>query len=106
MPVRMLCRRIRAPRLDKVLRLLLCLVILGLGLTTLAVGAKRFVMPHPANAKAFPAHDEHPLEKVSIAIDPYDTAQKSAIFNTRYLRARVVAHVVRREQWREPASCA
>jgi hypothetical protein len=58
---------------------------LGLGLTTLAVGAKRFVMPHPTDAKAFPAHDEHPLEKVSIAIDLYDTAQKSAIFNARYL---------------------
>ncbi len=85
MPVRMLCRRIRAPRLDNVLRLLLCLVILGLGLTTPATAAKRFVMPHPTDAKVFPAHDEHPLEKVSIAVDLYDTAQKAAIFNTRYL---------------------
>ncbi len=42
-------------------------------------------MPHPTDATAFPAHDEHPLEKVSIAIDPYDTAQKSSIFNGRYL---------------------
>ena len=85
MRFRVLCRRIRAPLLDKGLRLLACLVVLGLGLTTLATAAKRFVMPHPTDAKAFPAHDEHPLEKVSIAIAPYDTAQKSAIFNTRYL---------------------
>ena len=49
------------------------------------MAAKRFVMPHQTDAKAFPAHDEHPLEKVSIAIDPYDTPQKSSIFNGRYL---------------------
>jgi hypothetical protein len=67
------------------LQFLLCAVFLGLGLTTLAAGAKRFVMPRLADAKTFPARDEHPLEKVSIAIDPYDTAQKSSIFIARYL---------------------
>jgi len=85
MRFRVLSRRIRGPRLGKALRLLSCAVLLGLVLTTLAMAAKRFVMPHPTDAKTFPAHDEHPMEKVSIAIDPYDTEQKSSIFNARYL---------------------
>jgi hypothetical protein len=85
MRFRVLFRRIRAPRLGKRRRLLFCAVILGLGLTTLTMAAKRFVMPHPTDATTFPAHDEHPLENVSIAIDPYDSAQKSSIFNARYL---------------------
>jgi hypothetical protein len=85
MGFRVLSRRIRAPRLGKGLGLLCCAVLLGLGLTTLATAAKRFVMPHPTDAATFPAHDEHPLEKVSIAIDPYDTAEKSSVFNARFL---------------------
>jgi hypothetical protein len=84
MRFRVLSGRIRAPRL-KHLRFLSFAVFLGLGVTTLAVAAKRFVMPHPTDATAFPAHDDHPSEKVSIAIDPYDTQQKSSIFNARYL---------------------
>jgi len=75
----------RALRRSRGLRLLSCTVLLGLGLTTLAVAAKRFVMPHQTDAKTFPAHDEHPVEKVCIGIDPYDTAQKSSVFQGRYL---------------------
>lgn len=54
------------------------------------MAAKRFVMPHPTDATTFPAHDEHPLENVSIAIDPYDTQQKSYIFNARFLEQRLL----------------
>ena len=54
------------------------------------MAAKRFAMPHPTDAKIFPAHDEHPLEKVAIAIDPYDTQQKSSIFNARFLEQRLL----------------
>lgn len=85
MRFRLLFPRIDARRPGKGLRFLSCVILLGLALTTLSLAAKRFVMPHPTDATAFPAHDEHPLEKVSIAIDPYDTAQKSSIFNGRYL---------------------
>jgi len=75
----------RDRRFGKGLRLLFGVAILGLALTTLTAAAKKFVMPHPADAKTFPAHDEHPLEKVSIAVDPYDTEQKSSLFNGHYL---------------------
>lgn len=50
----------------------------------LAFAAKEFVMPNIYAAKTYPAHDDHPLEKVSIAADPYDLADKAAIFNEKY----------------------
>ncbi len=50
----------------------------------LAFAAKEFVMPEIFPAKTYPAHDDHPLEKVSIAADPYDLADKAAIFNENY----------------------
>ncbi len=49
-----------------------------------AFAAKEFVMPNIYPAKTYPAHDDHPLEKVSIAADPYDLADKAAIFNEKY----------------------
>jgi len=49
-----------------------------------AFAAKDFVMPDIFPAKTYPAHDDHPLEKVSIAADPYDLADKAAIFNEKY----------------------
>lgn len=42
-------------------------------------------MPRPSDAKALPAHDEHPMEKLTIAVDPYDSDQKAALFSTRFL---------------------
>lgn len=53
-------------------------------LTTLCVAGKHFVMPTPQPAKAYPAHDEHPDEKVTLGLDPYDMADKAAIFSVRY----------------------
>ena len=39
----------------------------------------------PANdPKTYPAHESHSDEKVSIAIDPYDTPDKAKIFKTNY----------------------
>ena len=49
-----------------------------------ALAAKEFVMPNIFPAKTYPAHDDHPTEKVSIAADPYDLADKAAIFNENY----------------------
>ncbi len=43
---------------------------------------------HPAaradNAKTYPAHDDHPAEQVTIAIDPYDSPSKSEIFRVKW----------------------
>ena len=49
-----------------------------------AVAGKDFVMPTAQAARNYPAHDEHPTEKVAIAVDPYDMADKAQIFSTNY----------------------
>jgi hypothetical protein len=46
---------------------------------------KNFEPPKVSNATTYPAHDVHASEKVSIAADPYNTAQKAAIFRLKYL---------------------
>jgi len=49
-----------------------------------AMAGKDFVMPTAQAARNYPAHDEHPTEKVAIAVDPYDMADKAQIFSTEY----------------------
>ena len=46
--------------------------------------AKDFVMPNIFPAKTYPAHDEHPNEKLTVAADPYDLADKASIFQIKY----------------------
>lgn len=50
----------------------------------LATAGKDFVMPSAQAARNYPAHDEHPTEKVAIAVDPYDMADKAQIFGVNY----------------------
>jgi hypothetical protein len=45
---------------------------------------KDFTMPAAKSAKAYPAHDEHPLERVTVALDPYDTPEKAKVFHEKY----------------------
>jgi hypothetical protein len=49
-----------------------------------ALASKEFVMPTAQPARAYPAHDDHPTEKVTIAVDPYDVEDKASIFITNY----------------------
>jgi hypothetical protein len=49
-----------------------------------AMAGKDFVMPTAQAARNYPAHDDHPTEKVGIAVDPYDMADKAQIFGTNY----------------------
>jgi hypothetical protein len=49
-----------------------------------AMAGKDFVMPTAQAARNYPAHDEHPTERVAIAVDPYDMADKAQIFSTNY----------------------
>ncbi len=49
-----------------------------------AMAGKDFVMPTAQAARNYPAHDDHPTEKVAVAVDPYDMADKAQIFNTNY----------------------
>jgi hypothetical protein len=49
-----------------------------------AIAAKEFLMPAARPARTYPAHDEHPMEKVSVAVDPYDLEDKASIFSVNY----------------------
>src|SRR6202158_6115408 len=48
------------------------------------LAGKHFVMPAAQPAKTYPAHDEHPSEAVTLALDPYDMADKASIFSVHY----------------------
>jgi hypothetical protein len=50
----------------------------------LCLAAKEFAMPQAAPAKTYPAHDQHPVETVTVAVDPYDLAEKTTIFSVHY----------------------
>jgi hypothetical protein len=50
----------------------------------LCLAAKDFIMPPAQPAKTYPAHDEHPMEAVTVAVDPYDMADKATIFSVHY----------------------
>jgi hypothetical protein len=45
---------------------------------------KHFVMPAAQPAKTYPAHDEHPMETVTLGLDPYDMPDKDSIFTVHY----------------------
>src|SRR5437667_10517240 len=51
---------------------------------TFCAAAKDFVMPKAQPAKTYPAHDSHPTEAVTVALDPYDMADKADIFSVHY----------------------
>jgi hypothetical protein len=48
------------------------------------LAGKHFVMPVAQPAKTYPARDEHPSEAVTLALDPYDMADKASIFSVHY----------------------
>lgn len=49
-----------------------------------SLAAKDFIKPAAQPAKSYPAHDDHPDEKIAIAADPYDTADKAKIFTVDF----------------------
>jgi hypothetical protein len=49
-----------------------------------AMAAKEFVMPTAPPARTYPAHDDHSMEKVAVAVDPYDVEYKASIFTVNY----------------------
>lgn len=69
-----------SPRLTRRFCLALC-AILGV---PLLLAAKNFVKPAAMHAKAYPAHDSHPDERVTVAADPYDSAEKNKIFSVDF----------------------
>lgn len=57
-------------------------IVLAASITCLA--AKEFTMPKTKPAAAYPAHDYHSNEKVTVALDPYNTPEKTKIFVVNY----------------------
>jgi hypothetical protein len=70
-----------APRLCS---LYVLLVLCAVGGLAISLAAKNFVKPVAQPARTYPAHDDHPAEKVSIAADPYDMPDKSNIFSVDF----------------------
>jgi hypothetical protein len=74
----MFCRR---PRLICVQTAIITAILL---IPVLCMAAKDFVMPAAQPARTYPAHDDHPMEAVTVAVDPYDMADKANIFSIHY----------------------
>jgi hypothetical protein len=64
----------------------LLMALVSLSLTAWA--GKNFVMPAAQPAKTYPAHDAHPDEGVTVALDPYDMADKANVFSVHYQDSR------------------
>jgi hypothetical protein len=60
------------------------IVAIVLSVALVGLAAKQFVMPSAKPAKTYPAHDEHSTESVAVAVDPYDSPEKAAIFTAHY----------------------
>ena len=54
------------------------------GVLAAVAGDKVFNPPPATHANSYPAHETHEDEGVTIAIDPYDTPAKAAIFKLKY----------------------
>ena len=70
-----------------------CLVLLTLALVLAATSVwafKDFVAPHPESANTYPSKDAHPMEKVTAAIDLYNSAPKDDIFSTNYAQEGIL----------------
>jgi len=50
----------------------------------LCLAGKEFTMPKTKPAAAYPAHDYHSNEKVTVGLEPYNTPEKSKIFVVNY----------------------
>lgn len=61
---------------------MLCLCLIAL--RDVSQASKEFVLPTPQPANSYPAHDEHSDEAVTVAVDPYDMADKANIFTIPY----------------------
>jgi hypothetical protein len=65
--------------------------VLAVALSSVALWAsKDFVPPRPENANTYASKDAHPKEKVTAAIDLYNTAPKDQIFSTPYSQEAIL----------------
>jgi len=62
-------------------RVVLAVVVVG---AAVAWAGKHFVMPQTQAAKTYARHDEHTDDKVTVGLEPYDTAEKASIFSIHF----------------------
>jgi hypothetical protein len=70
-----------------------CLVLLALAFALAGTSVwafKEFVAPQPENASTYPSKDAHPNERVTAAVDVYNTAPKDDIFGTHYAQEGIL----------------
>ncbi|MGH9530513.1 MAG: hypothetical protein ACRD2S_11425 [Terriglobales bacterium] len=60
------------------------LVSMIVALPLICLAGKDFQMPKSHPASAYPAHDYHSNELVSVGLDPYNTPAKASIFSVHY----------------------
>ena len=75
------------PNMQSALKLgALCVLVVLCAVAGFAIclAAKDFVRPTARPAKTYPAHDYHADDKVAIAADPYDTADKEKTFSVNF----------------------
>ena len=53
-------------------------------------GFKDFIMPKAENASTYPSKDSQPNEKITVAVDPYNSAPKDDIFNTHFMQEGIL----------------
>ncbi len=71
-------------RLSSISRAAIMLSLCLIALRDVSQASKEFVLPTPQPANSYPAHDEHSDEAVTVAVDPYDMADKANIFTIPY----------------------
>jgi hypothetical protein len=59
-------------------------VLCAIAALVICLAAKDFAKPAARAAQTYPAHDDHTDEKVAVAADPYDTADKAKIFSVNF----------------------
>ena len=64
--------------------------LLALFLASPLFAFKGFVMPHAENAASYASKDSHPNEKVTIALDVYDSSPKDEVFTTHYMQEGIL----------------
>ena len=83
----------------------LAVALLATAVVPLNSKEKEFVLPSPADARTYPAHDEHPNEKATIAADPYNTKEKAEIFTVPFLKGDILpTYVVVSNEGTQPVS--
>jgi len=74
--------------------LFLQLVATIIALSVVSLAGKDFSMPKTQPAAAYPAHDYHSNEKVTVGLDPYDAPPKTTIFVVHYRELDLVPILV------------